>query len=79
MTYTEIAEAARILHHAAAGQDDQAAYRRSETLFRAAIAAAYPTYDAEALYALWVDNMEDLDWQIKVYDTDPEFYSTFRV
>lgn len=76
-----IAEAAREHHHETSGWADQgfAEYAASTALFKAALSAAYPELDTEALYSMWVDGMESCEYNARLYLTNPEYWSTFRV
>ncbi|WP_405056978.1 hypothetical protein OG474_30110 [Kribbella sp. NBC_01505] len=63
----EIAERVRQHHHEVSGHEDQSisgywteSYQRSEALFKAAIAAAYPNLNTEAVYYAWVDGFESV-------------------
>jgi hypothetical protein len=63
-----VADAARRAHFEIATHDDLAIasgsseiYQSSQALFKAAIKAAYPGDDVEAMYEAWLDCFEDLD------------------
>lgn len=63
-----VADAARRAHFEIATDDDLAissgsgeTYKASQALFKAAIKAAYPGDDTEAMYDMWCSCFEDLD------------------
>lgn len=53
-------------------------YRRSQEAFIAAIRMAYPQYDADQIYGLWLDNNESIAYQVSFIDRDPETAAKFR-
>lgn len=62
-----LAEQARRTHYAVASCDfddinagDSEVYKASQTLFKAAIKAAYPDQDESDIYDIWCDCMEDV-------------------
>lgn len=61
------AESARVHHHAAAGHADLSFssgqyYANSRAAFKAAIRCAYPQLDCDAMYGLWVDSIESVEY-----------------
>lgn len=68
-----LVEDVRRYHFTIATSDDMAvaggqSYRNSQALFLAAIRAAYPDHNADAIYNLWLDNMESVAYQVQYLD-----------
>jgi hypothetical protein len=66
-TWRMVVEAARVAHHAAAGEGGGKEYDRSQAAFKAAIHAAYPELDCAGIYGVWVDCMESVAYCADVF------------
>lgn len=74
-----MAEDARRHHHIVASHDDwrvaqsnAETYKRSQALFKAAIAVAYPDVSADDVYAVWVDCMESTEYCARYVRANPD-------
>jgi hypothetical protein len=56
-------------------------HRNSQTMLLAAIRNAYPQHNADAIYNLWLDNMEDIAYQVaqldQMSDEDRERWASY--
>jgi hypothetical protein len=69
-----LVEDVRRYHFEIATSEDSAtaggqSYRNSQAMFLAAIRTAYPDHNADAIYNLWVDNMETVAYQVALIDS----------